>query len=70
VHRHVMPRRWRNLLGRTMWEFPGGQAGSSRYLVLGLGSGAPADLAVPLDQDKVIAYGPLPPRRHSSSWRF
>ncbi|MEU9152369.1 YciI family protein [Streptomyces sp. NPDC048417] len=37
VYRDVLLRRWRNLLGRTMWEFPGGRAGGSRYLVLGLG---------------------------------
>jgi uncharacterized protein len=59
VYRHALLRRWRNLLARTMWEVPGGQAGGSRYLVLGLGAEAPADLAVPLDQEEVIAPGPL-----------
>jgi hypothetical protein len=31
----------------------------SRYLVLGLGAGQAADLAVPADRDGLIAYGPL-----------
>ncbi|WP_370948818.1 YciI family protein [Amycolatopsis sp. cg5] len=35
VYRDVLLRRWRNLLGRTMWEFPGGRTGGDRYLVLG-----------------------------------
>ncbi|MEZ7003212.1 YciI family protein [Streptomyces sp. AD55] len=37
VQRDVLPRRWRNTLGRTMAEFPGGPAGADRYLVLGPG---------------------------------
>jgi hypothetical protein len=59
VYRDVLVRRWRNTLGRTMWDFPGGRIGGSRYLVLGLGTGQAADLAVPPDVDQVIAYGPL-----------
>ena len=59
VYRDVLLRRWRNLLGRTMWDFPGGPAGGNRYLVLGLGAGRPADLTVPPDADELIAYGPL-----------
>ncbi|WP_369168897.1 YciI family protein [Streptomyces sp. R28] len=59
VYRDVLLRRWRNLLGRTMWDFPGGRTGGKRYLVLGLGAGEPADLAVPADRDELIAYGPL-----------
>ncbi|MFK8911994.1 YciI family protein, partial [Streptomyces sp. YS-3] len=59
AYRDVLLRRWRNLLGRTMWEFPGGRSGSDRYLVLGLGAGEPADLVVPADRDDLIAYGPL-----------
>ncbi|MPZ84863.1 MAG: hypothetical protein GEV28_32555 [Actinophytocola sp.] len=58
VYRDVLLCRWRNALGRTMWEFPGGRTGGNRYLVLGLGTGQAADLAVPPDPD-VIAYGPL-----------
>jgi uncharacterized protein len=59
VYRDVLLRRWRNLLGRTMWDFPGGPADGNRYLVLGFGTGQAADLAVPPGQDEVIAYGPL-----------
>ncbi|MEV5988584.1 YciI family protein [Streptomyces sp. NPDC052051] len=59
AYRDVLLRRWRNLLGRTMWDFPGDLADGNRYLVLGLGEGRPADLTVPLDQAELIAYGPL-----------
>jgi uncharacterized protein YciI len=59
VYRDVLLRRWRNLLGRAMWDFPGGRDGGSRYLVLGLGAGPAADLAGPPDRDELIAYGPL-----------
>lgn len=59
AYRDVLLRRWRNTLGRTMWDFPGGATGGNRYLVLGLGTGPAADLTVPTDQDGLIAYGPL-----------
>jgi uncharacterized protein len=59
VYRDVLLRRWRNALGRTMWEFPGGPNDGNRYLVLGFGAGQAADLAVPPDRDELIAYGPL-----------
>lgn len=59
AYRDVLLRRWRNLLGRTMWDFPGGRTGGDRYLVLGLGAGEAVDLAVPPDKDDLIAYGPL-----------
>lgn len=62
AYRDVLLRRWRNALGRTMWDFPGGRTGGDRFLVLGLGSGEAADLAVPSDRDGldgIIAYGPL-----------
>ncbi|MFF4419052.1 YciI family protein [Streptosporangium sp. NPDC001559] len=59
AYRDVLLRRWRNTLGRTMWDFPGGRTGGDRYLVLGLGSGQAADLAVPAARDELIAYGPL-----------
>jgi uncharacterized protein YciI len=58
VYRDVLLRRWRNMLGRTMWEFPGGRSGGSRYLVLGLGAGT-AEVPVPAHRDALIAYGPL-----------
>ena len=59
VYRDLLLRRWRNTVGRTMWDFPGGRTGGSQYLVLGLGTGQAADLAVPADRDGMIAYGPL-----------
>lgn len=59
VYRDVLLRRWRNLLGRTMWDFPGGRTGGDRYLVLGLGTGRGADLVVPPGRDDLVAYGPL-----------
>lgn len=59
VYRDVLLRRWRNTLGRTMWDFPGGRVGGNRYLVIGLGAGEAADLEVPSDRDELIAYGPL-----------
>ena len=64
VYRDVLLRRWpRNLLGRTMRDFPGGPDGGHRYLVLGLGKeGKAADLAPPPGRDELIAYGPLPVR--------
>ncbi|HZP53294.1 YciI family protein [Actinocrinis sp.] len=59
VYRDVLIRRWRNTLGRTMWDFPGGRTGGNRYLVIGLGAGQSADLAAPEDRAELIAYGPL-----------
>ncbi|MFG2375342.1 YciI family protein [Streptomyces sp. NPDC048504] len=58
VYRDVLLRRWRNTLGRTMWDFPGGRTGGNRYLVFGFGAGQAVDLAVP-PGDELIAYGPL-----------
>src|SRR5262249_20015131 len=59
VYRDVLLRRWRNTLGRSMWDFPGGRAGGNRDLVLGLGPGQAADLAVPPGPDPLIADRPL-----------
>ncbi|WP_326688983.1 YciI family protein [Streptomyces sp. NBC_01795] len=67
VYRDVLLLRWRNTLGRTMWEFPGGRTEGptdrNRYLVLGLSTGQvaanPADPGVPPAPDELIAYGPL-----------
>ncbi|MEU1494193.1 YciI family protein [Streptomyces sp. NPDC005776] len=59
AYRDVLLRRWRNVLGRTMWDFPGARNNGNRYLVLGLGEGPAADLALPPDRDELIAYGPL-----------
>jgi len=58
VYRDVLIRRWRNELGRTMWEFPGGRSGGHRFLVLGLGEGPAVDERPP-EHDGLIAYGPL-----------
>jgi uncharacterized protein len=61
AYRDVLLRRWRNLLGRTMWEFPGGRSEGDRWLVLGLGPESSPDLApvVTPDNDGLIAFGPL-----------
>ena len=59
VYQDVLLRRWRNTLGRTMWEFPGGRTEGDRFLVLGLGEGRAVDLDPPAGQDELIAYGPL-----------
>ncbi|MGW0293001.1 YciI family protein [Streptomyces tuirus] len=59
VYRDVLLRRWRNLLGRTMWEFPGGRTGGDRHLVLGLGPSTGSALEVPEQRDELIAFGPL-----------
>jgi hypothetical protein len=70
VYRDVLLRRWRNTLGRTMWEFPGSRAGAEGklYLVLGLGAGQPADLTPPPDPDSLVAYGPLLSDDASAAW--
>ncbi|MFE7859380.1 YciI family protein [Streptomyces sp. NPDC057403] len=59
VYRDVLLRRWRNLLGRTMRDFPGGPSGGNRYLVLGFGAGDGVDLEPPSARDELVAYGPL-----------
>ena len=59
VYRDVLLRRWHNMLGRTMRDFPGGRAGGNRYLVLGLGTGQAADPAAPPGEHELIACGPL-----------
>jgi uncharacterized protein YciI len=56
VYRDVLLRRWQNMLGRTMWDFPGGSSGGNRYLVLGLGG---EQTPPPPTQHELIAYGPL-----------
>jgi hypothetical protein len=59
VYRDVLLRRWRNTLGRTMWDFPGGREDGNRYLVLGLGTDQDAEVTVPTARDDLIAFGPL-----------
>jgi uncharacterized protein YciI len=57
AYRDVLLRRWRNALGRTMWDFPG--TGADRFLVLGF-TLEPADAAPdPPERDDLIAFGPL-----------
>ena len=58
VYRDVLLRRWRNILGRTMWEFPGAPIGGNRYLVLGLGA-TTAEHPVTANPESLIAHGPL-----------
>jgi hypothetical protein len=42
-----------------MWDFPGGQDGGNQYLVIGLGAGPGADIAVPPGRDELIAKRPV-----------
>jgi uncharacterized protein len=37
VYGEVLVRRWRNALGRTMWDFEGDPVGNQRFLVIGHG---------------------------------
>ena len=60
VYRDVLLRRWRNDVGRTMWEFPGGAPEGDGYLVLALGAPRPvADVPAGPEVAGLIAYGPL-----------
>lgn len=64
VYEDVIIRRWRNLLGRTMWEFAGGSEGGPRFLVIAQRSGTPAALDGVDDftarhRDRLIVYGAL-----------
>jgi uncharacterized protein len=63
VYRDVLLRRWRNTLGRTMWESLDRRNSGHHYLVLGLGPEPATDLAEPSDNpsdhDELIACGPL-----------
>lgn len=59
AYRDVLLRRWRNSLGRTVWEFNGGRPDNNRYLVLGFTLEPAADATdLPL-RDELIACGPL-----------
>jgi hypothetical protein len=59
VYRDVLLRRWRNMLGHTMWDFAGGRTGGNRFLALGFGAEPTAEIELPPDADQLIAYGPL-----------
>ena len=59
AYRDVLLRRWHNALGRTMWEYAGGQPHSNRYLLLGF-TPEPAGTATSVPTgDELIASGPL-----------
>lgn len=59
AYRDVLLRRWRNALGRTMWDFPSGDSDHRRYLVLGFTAEPTSpDAEVPVG-DELIASGPL-----------
>ena len=57
AYRDVLLRRWHNSLGRTMWDFSGGDE-TSRYLVLGFTEPSTDAVDAPLG-DALIASGPL-----------
>ncbi|RKS76859.1 hypothetical protein BZB76_2225 [Actinomadura pelletieri DSM 43383] len=68
IYGEVLIRRWRNVLGRTMWEFEGEKAGDRRFLIIAHGEPSKADDS--LDEahreyldggyaDRLIAHGPL-----------
>lgn len=59
AYRDVLLRRWRNSLGRTMWDFSRGRSDSNRYLVLGFTWKPVADATEPTLRDELIASGPL-----------
>lgn len=57
AYRDVMLRRWRNELGRTMWDFDG-RPDADRYLVLGFIEPTTDPIELPRG-DELIAAGPL-----------
>ncbi len=69
VYDDVLIRRWRNVLGRTMWEFEGDPVRNRRFLIIGHGASDGAERRDPfrderrrhLDRhrDAFIARGPL-----------
>ena len=67
VYEEVLVRRWRNVLGRTMWDFVGPVPGELRFLIIGSGRPEPIATADELPgylanggyADRLIAYGPL-----------
>lgn len=59
VYAEVLVRRWRNLLGRTMWEFAGASDESNRYLVIALGDAEAGRRLVAEHEHRLIACGQL-----------
>jgi uncharacterized protein YciI len=77
VFADVLIRRWRNELGRTMWEFTGDPVANERFLVIGhgaAGAGIPDDdaegrfLSIEPHRDRIILRGPLL-AEESGDWR-
>ena len=59
VYAEVLIRRWRNLLGRTMWEFPGSDD-ASRFLVITAETDAEAERRLLAEHEaRLIVYGEL-----------
>ena len=59
AYRDVLVRRWRNALGRTMWEYVAGQPNDNHYLALGFNR-EPSETSTPVPTgDDLIASGPL-----------
>jgi uncharacterized protein len=71
VYDQVLVRRWRNVLGRTMWDYPAELGDDRRFLVIGqgrrgvegarqaLGAAQRRGLGAPGHRDGVILRGPL-----------
>lgn len=59
AYRDVMLRRWRNTLGRSMYEYTGDRTGAGYYLVLGFTAQPSPDAAELPSGDELIACGPL-----------
>ena len=71
VYSDVMVSRWRNALGRTMWEFKGDPEHNKRFLIIGRGKPGMSDASNRLlearrsyfiekgYQERLIASGPL-----------
>jgi uncharacterized protein len=59
VYAEVLIRRWRNLLGRTMWEFQGSDD-ASRFLVITAATDAEAERRLLTEHEaRLIVYGEL-----------
>ncbi|WP_344529302.1 YciI family protein [Streptomyces albiaxialis] len=54
----VLIRRWRNVLGRTMWEYAGERPDHERFLILAHGT-SPEAPSLDAYAERLIAYGPL-----------
>jgi uncharacterized protein YciI len=52
VYESVLVRRFRNTVGRTMWEFTGAVPGNRRFLILAQGSAGPTGISDALHADQ------------------